>query len=101
MREYNFYSGNPDPISFPAQGLADAAARILPKLTEELVKYPERNGYPPLRRIAQERFQRNNAVELPLDSIAIISGSFQGVSLATQTFIRQPGDVIICEEFTY
>lgn len=101
MRKYNFYSGNPDPVSFPAQGLADAAYRILPTLTEELVKYPERNGYAPLREIAAERFKRNNDIDLPLESIAIISGSFQGVSLCTQTFIRQPGDVMISEEYSY
>ena len=92
---YNFFSGNPDPVSFPAQGLADAAHRILPSLTEELVKYPDRYGYRPLREIAAERFKRNNGVELPLESIAIIAGSFQGVGLATQTFIRQPGDTMI------
>ena len=101
MSEYNFYSGNPDPGSFPAQGLADAAQRVLPGITQELIKYPERNGYGPLREIARERFQRNNGIDLPLDSIAITSGSFQAVSLATQTFMRQPGDVMICEEYTY
>jgi 2-aminoadipate transaminase len=100
MPEFNFGAGNPDPQSFPHQDLADAAARIIPKLGETLVLYPDQRGYQPLRQLAAERFNRNNPIELPVDNIALTTGSMQAISLVCQTFL-QPGDTIIIEDFCY
>lgn len=100
MREFNFGGGMPDPQSFPSQGLAEAAVRVLPRLGETLVRYPDPRGYVGLREIAAERFRKNNGVELPVDGIALTTGSMQAISLLCQTFI-QPGDTIITEEYSY
>ncbi len=100
MREFNFGGGMPDPKSFPSQGLAEAAGRVLPRLGETLVRYPDPRGYIGLREIAAERFRKNNGVELPVDSIALTTGSMQAISLLCQTFL-QPGDAIITEEYSY
>ncbi|MDW8365433.1 MAG: hypothetical protein RMK49_06295 [Abditibacteriales bacterium] len=57
MREFNFGGGMPDPQSFPSRGLAEAAAKVLPRLGETLVRYPDPRGYVGLREIAVERFR--------------------------------------------
>jgi len=100
MREFSFGGGMPDPQSFPSQGLAEAAVRVLPRLGETLVRYPDPRGYVGLREIAVERFRKNNGVELPVDSIALTTGSMQAISLLCQTFLH-PGDTIITEEYSY
>ena len=100
MGEINFGVGNPDPGSFPSQALAEATARVLARQGATLAVYPEQKGYPGLREIAAERFKKNNGLELPLDNIALTTGSMQAISLVCQTYL-EPGDTIITEEFTY
>ncbi len=100
MREFNFGAGNPDPKSFPSQALAAAAARVLPRLGESLVLYPDPRGHAGLREVAAERFKKNNHVELPLQSIALATGSMQAISLVCQAFL-QPLDTIVVEEYCY
>jgi 2-aminoadipate transaminase len=100
MREFNFGGGMPDPQTFPKQALAEAAQKVLPRIGETLVRYPDGRGYVGLREIAVERFKKNNGVELPIDSVALTTGSMQAISLLCQTFI-QPSDTIIVEEFSY
>ncbi|HLF77607.1 MAG TPA: PLP-dependent aminotransferase family protein [Dehalococcoidia bacterium] len=100
MRDFAFGSGNPDPGSFPWQGLIDAAAKILPQVGESLVLYPDQKGYRPLRELASERFRKNNGMELPVDNIALTAGSMQAISLICQAFLK-PGDTILVEEYCY
>ena len=100
MPDYNFAVGNPDRGSFPAADLVEAAARILPRVGEKLVLYPDQRGWEPLREIAAQRFVKNNGVDLPLENIALTAGSMQAISLVCQAYL-QPGDTIIAEEFSY
>ena len=100
MREFNFGAGNPDPTSFPARELAEAAARAIARLGESLVLYPDPRGYAGLREVAAERFKKNNGRDLPIESIALATGSMQAISLVCQAFL-QPGDTIVVEEYCY
>ena len=100
MREFNFGAGNPDPKSFPSRELAEAAARVITRQGESLVLYPDQRGYAGLREVAAERFKKNNGVDLPLDEIALTTGSMQAISLVCQAFL-QPGDTIVLEEYCY
>jgi 2-aminoadipate transaminase len=99
-REFNFGAGNPDPGSFPSQGLVEAAARVLPRLGGSLVLYPDPRGYAPLRALAAERYKRNNHIDLPIENIALANGSMQAISLVCQAYLR-PGDTIVVEEYCY
>ena len=101
MKTYPFGSGRPDPASFPNRGLAEAAMRILPELGDELACYPGSLGFEPLRRLMSDRFKKREGVALPVDQVALTTGSMQAVTLMAQTFVRSPGDVIILEEFSY
>lgn len=100
MGDFNFGAGNPDPKSFPARELAEAAARVIARRGESLVLYPDPRGHVGLREVAAGRFRRNNGVELPLSEIALTNGSMQAISLVCQAYLR-PGDAIIVEEYCY
>jgi 2-aminoadipate transaminase len=100
MPVYNFGAGNPDPGSFPALELAEASARVLSRNGAELVQYPDPKGHAPLRAIGSERFKKNNAIELPVENVALTTGSMQAISLVCQAYL-QPGDTIVTEEYSY
>lgn len=100
MRIYNFGAGNPDPGSFPAKGLAAAAQTVLGRDGESLVLYPDQRGHAPLREIGAARFAKNNGVVMPIENMALTTGSMQAISLCCQAFLN-PGDTIITEEFSY
>ena len=101
-RVYNFAVGNPDPVSFPGVELAEAAHRIIPTLGDGLVTYPGSYGWTPLREIAAARFAKNNGVDLPLENIALTSGSMQAIGLCCQNYIMPgAGDTIVAEEYSY
>jgi len=100
MREYNFGSGRPDPSSFPAEELANAAARILAAQGKELVHYPDSKGYVGLREIAAMRFERSEKKPLPVEEIALTTGSMQALQLITEALVK-PGDIVITEAFSY
>jgi 2-aminoadipate transaminase len=100
MRVYNFGAGNPDPGSFPAQELAEATARVLQRDGDKLVLYPDQRGHAPLREIGAVRFAKNHGRDMPIDNMALTTGSMQAISLACQAFLK-PGDTIITEEFSY
>lgn len=100
MREINFGAGRPDPLSFPSDALAEAAAKVIRARGPELVNYPDGRGYEPLRAIASERFERGADQAVPLEEIVLTSGSMQALQLITEAFASQ-GDTIVAEAFTY
>ncbi len=100
MPVYNFAVGNPDPGSFPSKGLSIAAQTILERDGEQLVVYPDQRGHAPLREMGAARFAKNNGVVMPIENMALTTGSMQAISLSCQAFLN-PGDTIITEEFTY
>ncbi len=83
MREINFGAGRPDPLSFPSDALAQAAAKVISKRGAELVNYPDGRGYEPLRAIASQRFERSEGRAVPLEEIVLTSGSMQALQLIT------------------
>lgn len=101
MKSYPFGSGRPDPASFPARALADAAARVVPELGAELAVYPGSLGYEPMRKVMAERFERREGAPMAVERTALTTGSMQAVTLMAQYFVEKPGDVVLTEEFTY
>ncbi|MGI8913060.1 MAG: PLP-dependent aminotransferase family protein [Chloroflexota bacterium] len=99
-RAFNFGSGMPDPATFPSQALAEAAMRILPQAGEVLVKYPDPRGWPALREIAAERFQKNHGIGVPLEQVVLTNGSTQPIGLAALG-LAGAGSTIVVESFSY
>ncbi len=100
VREFNFGAGNPDPSVFPAQGLAHAAQRVLPRLGKMLAKYPEQRGIPELRTIAVDRFEHSHGLRPAIEDVVITNGSMQCLQLCAQALAKS-GDAVVVEEFTY
>lgn len=101
MESYPFGSGRPDPASFPNRGLADAAARILPEMGDELALYPGALGYEPLRKLMADRFRHRENAVLPVERIALTTGSMQAVTLMVQALVKEKGQPVIIEEYSY
>jgi 2-aminoadipate transaminase len=100
VARYHFGGGCPDPGSFPLDGMAAAAQRVLPLLREALCNYPEAQGYRPLREVAAARFQRREGVALDPDTFCLTTGSQQAITLVCQALVS-PGDPVLVEEFLY
>ena len=100
MREINLGAGRPDPLSFPSDALAEAAAKVISSRGAELVNYPDGRGYEPLRAIASQRFERSAGQAVPLEEIVLTSGSMQALQLITDAFATA-GDTIVTETFSY
>jgi 2-aminoadipate transaminase len=99
-RVYDFGTGMPDPGTFPARELAEAAQRVIVREGVGMTRYPDPRGYPPLRDVAVARFARNHGQQVPAGNVVITNGSMQAIILSTQALGR-PGDTVIVEEFCY
>jgi 2-aminoadipate transaminase len=99
-RTFNFGAGNPDPGVFPSAELGEAARRAIIRMGTELAHYPEAQGLPELRGVAQQRFERNHQVRPPIEDIVITNGAMQGLQLSAQG-LAKPGDSVLMEEFEY
>ena len=99
-RSFNFGSGMPDPATFPSRELAEAAMRIVSRVGEVLVKYPDPKGWPELREIAVERMRKNHGLYVPLDQVVLTNGSMQPIGLAGLS-LAGAGATIVVESFTY
>ena len=100
MRDINLGAGRPDPLSFPSDALAEAAAKVISSRGAELVNYPDGRGFEPLRAIASQRFERSAGQAVPLEEIVLTSGSMQALQLITDAF-ASAGDTIVTETFSY
>ena len=97
---FNFGAGMPDPKTFPSRDLAVAAARVIEREGNSLVRYPGNWGYPGLREVARERFHRNHGVEVGIDDIVLGNGSMQPINLVAAAWAKAGAPVVV-EEFTY
>ena len=52
---YDFSTGNTNPEIYPGEALADAAARVIPRLATALNTYPGKLGHEGLRRLLAAR----------------------------------------------
>jgi 2-aminoadipate transaminase len=100
MASYRFGGGCPDPVSFPLDGLAAAAQRVIPQLREALSNYPEGQGWRPLREVAAARFERREGVPIDPDSFCLTTGSQQAITIVCQALVKR-GDPVLVEEFLY
>ena len=108
MKTYEFTGGKPPPESFPVQGLIEASARVLRQWGRALVYYPRQHeyagrsvkGYLGLREVASSRFAHREGMPLPVENIALTSGSMQAIELIGRHFIT-PGDTVITSELCY
>lgn len=97
---YDFAVGRSNPETFPIEKVQHAAQRAIAGEYEEITEYPGELGHSGLRAIMAARESEREGVAVDPESLALMNGSMQAVTLTAEA-LTHPGDVIICEEFTY
>ncbi len=101
MTAYDFATGNTNPETFPADGLAAAAARVIPTITTALNRYPGKFGHEGLRRLMAERELDREGVRIDPEHIILTNGSMQAITLVTETLCQGRDDIVVMEEYCY
>ena len=102
MSGYDFGTGNTNPEGFPSEALAAAAARIIPRINDELNQYPGNLGYAPLRQMMVDREAEREGVRcLDPEQLILLNGSMQAITLVAETLCTGRDDVVIMEEHCY
>ncbi len=90
-------AGNPAPDAFPVSDIQQIAASILEKEPILALQYGVTEGYAPLidelTKLAHNRYKVGNEN----DSVIVVSGATQIMSLVSHCFLN-PGDTVICED---
>ncbi len=89
--------GNPNPELFPAEQLADIAARVLRESPVTALQYGITEGYGPLRDAVRARLERTEHIGTENDDLVIVSGGQQGIELITKCLVNE-GDTVIVEQ---
>ncbi len=92
----SFAAGNPSPLSFPADELAEISADIFKNQSTVALQYGITEGYPPLRKAVEERMKAKFGIGRDTDTTIITTGGQQGIELTTKALCNE-GDVVICE----
>jgi 2-aminoadipate transaminase len=94
--------GAPDPVFFPAAGLAEAARAALAEFPDYAVglQYGQVNGNPVLLEELAAKLEKEEGRPVAPGSLAITSGSSQAIALVLQV-LANPGDVCLLETPTF
>src|SRR4051812_37328359 len=98
--KYNFGAGNPDPGSFPYQGLVQAMADVMEVEGAAALSYGAFLGYESLREWVCHKLKVFEDLDVSPDNILITNGSGDALGLVIQTFVNV-GDPVICEAPTF
>jgi 2-aminoadipate transaminase len=96
----SFIYGLPDPETFPAAALRQAADRVLRERPELALQYGPEQGYGPLIDYLREKFAREEGLTVERPRIMLSGGSAQALDHLCTLFTR-PGDVVLVEAPTY
>jgi len=92
----SFAAGNPSPLSFPAEALAEISADIFKNESTAALQYGITEGYPKLRTAVAARLAEKFGIGRDTDETIITTGGQQGIELACKAMCNE-GDVVICE----
>ncbi len=90
-------AGNPAPDAFPVSDVKEITAKILEEEPILALQYGVTEGYDPLIAELAKLAHKHYGVGTDNDSIIVVSGATQIMSLVSQVFLN-PGDTVICEE---
>lgn len=92
----SFAAGNPSPLSFPSEEMADIAREIFENDYASALQYGISEGYTPLREITAARLLQKYNTGTEDDDLIIVSGGQQGIELTAKVFLDE-GDTILSE----
>ena len=93
----SFAAGNPSPLSFPVEQLAELSAEIFANDSTNALQYSITEGYIPLRRDVVDRLKNKFDIDADIDNTIIVSGGQQAIELACKALCNE-GDTVICED---
>lgn len=96
----SFAAGNPSPLSFPTEAIADISAKIFKDESVTALQYSITEGYMPLRKAITERNKRVFGIGRDFDTTVVVTGGQQGIELACKALCNE-GDAVICENPTF
>lgn len=96
----SFVYGLPDPDSFPAEDLRQAAGGVLDQRPDLALQYGAEQGYGPLIDYLCARLAREEGLEVERPNIILCGGSAQAQDHVYTLFTR-PGDVVLVEAPAY
>lgn len=99
-RIFDFATGRTNPETVPVGRLQRAARDAIANEYVELTDYHGKLGHPGLRAAMARRESEREGVAVDPDQLSLMNGSMQAVTLVAEA-LTQPGDAVICEEFTY
>ena len=99
-RIFDFAVGRTNPATVPVEALQCAARDAIANEYVELTDYHGKLGHPGLRAAMARRESEREGVAVDPDRLSLMNGSMQAVTLVAEA-LTQPGDAVICEEFTY
>ena len=97
---FDFAVGRTNPETVPVARLQRAAREAIANEYAELTEYHGKLGHPGLRAAMARRESEREDVAVDPDQLSLMNGSMQAVTLVAEA-LTQPGDAVICEEFTY
>jgi len=97
---FDFAVGRTNPETVPVAELQRAARDAIANEYAELTDYHGKLGHPGLRAAMARRESEREGVDVDPEQLSLMNGSMQAVTLVAEA-LTQPGDTVICEEFTY
>lgn len=97
---YQFGGGKPDPLTFPYDDLAAAAARVLAEDGAEALTYGDAQGYRPLRELVARKYAHYEGLTVDPAQIIITNGSSDALRLACDALL-EPGATVLVEAPTF
>lgn len=95
----SFAGGAPSPQTFPAETIADVAARVIRESRNVTLQYGPTRGLQSLRE-AVVAISRARGIDCALDDALVTTGSQQALDLVARVLL-DPGDVVMVELPTY
>ena len=98
--KYDFAVAYPAPESLPLDELAESLKAALQEEGRDLARYPDPQGYRPLRELVASRLGRDRGIHVSPDDIILGDGSGQPIHLVAEALL-DPEDVVLTEDFAY
>lgn len=95
----SFAGGNPDPVTFPNEQLAEIAHKLLMEKGTQCLQYGVSNGVLPLREYIAE-MMTNEGVPTKVENVVVTTGSQQTMDMLSKALLN-PGDTVLVESPTY
>jgi 2-aminoadipate transaminase len=96
----SFVYGLPDPVTFPAGDLRQAADTVLRERAAIALQYGPEQGYGPLIDFLRVKIAREEGLQLPRVQVMLTAGSAPALDILC-TLLTRPGDRVLVEAPTY